>query len=397
MPIPLRWVPRELIVRLTQGTSIDEFHATFGTSTIEELPQALTYLVATPAGMSLHDLINNMNYSSLCDYAEYNYLLDTPESEQHSLAIYEGDYDHENYVDQYALVRIGAAKAHASSTGSGVLVAVIDTGIDLDHPDLVDNLGAPGYDFIDGDWEPADLPNGTDDNGNGLIDEAAGHGSHVAGIIAAAAPGVVLLPLRVLNSDGTGTAFHVTRAIYYAIDAGAQVINLSLGLEARVDAMARAIQKARNVGVLVVASAGNRGIEDEDHFPASLPEVMAIAATNAFDRKALFSNYGHHISISAPGEGIMSTYWNGGYAIWSGTSMAAPFVAAAGAIRLAMEPLDPGDLRRLIEDTSFEINEGPYELGEGRVDLLALVQAPPQRRGPSSAVELLPGRTRDRP
>jgi thermitase len=207
----------------------------------------------------------------------------------------------------------------------------------------------------------------------------------VAGIVAAAAPGVVLMPLRVLNSDGTGTAFNVTRAIYLAIDGGAQVINLSLGLNSRVDAMEIAIGEAKDAGILVVASAGNRGIEDPNHFPAGLSDVMAIAATDAFDRKASFSNYGRHISVSAPGEEIMSTYWNGGYAVWSGTSMAAPFVSGAGALRLAMESVDPKHLQRLIEATSFKIDTAPYDLGKGRVDLLALTQARrPDRDVPDS-------------
>ncbi len=372
-------VPGELIVDVADGRSIEEVHASFGTSTVHSLPGTPTYLVAAPLGVPLADLAAGIANSQLCSGVDLNYLIETPESEQGSFAFYDGGFDHGDYVDQGALARIGAPAAHAVSTGAGVLVAVIDTGIDLDHPDLADNLGPAGYDFVDEDAVPADLPDGIDEDGDGEVDEATGHGTHVAGIIAAAAPDVVLLPLRALDSDGTGTAYDVTRAIRYAISAGAQVINLSLGLDSTVEAMEDAIQDARDARILVVASAGNRGVQDENHFPARLSEVMAVAATNDQDLKATFSSYGHHISVSAPGVGIMSTYWNGGYAIWSGTSMAAPFVAGAGAVLLAVAAGDAEEARRAIEDTSFDLDreQQPYHglLGEGRIDLLSLVLA----------------------
>jgi subtilisin family serine protease len=355
--------------------TIEDVHAMFATSTVEGIPASATYLIAAPEGVSTDYLQPAIKYSNMCDCAEPNYLLETPESEQRSFAIYEGGFGHQEYVEQYALDRIRSAEANAVSTGDGILVAVIDTGIDADHPDLIDNLSGSGYDFVDEDSDPADLPNGLDDDLDGAIDEATGHGTHVAGIIAAAAPDVVILPIRVLDSDGNGTVFNVTQGIYFAMGAGAKVINLSLGLDETVDSIKRAIQAAHEADILIVASAGNRGLPDPYHFPAGRSEVMAIAATDALDHKALFSSFGSHIAVSAPGEGIMSTYWNGGYAIWSGTSMSTPFVAAAGALRLSLLPEGPDEIQHRIEESSYELDRSPYEgeLGEGRIDLLSLV------------------------
>jgi len=372
-------VPGQLVIRVAPGRTIDEVNAEFGTTVLEALPDQSTYLVAASPSPPLSTLAADLVGSMICDTAEPNYLLTSPETEQASLAIYEGSFDHGDYVDQEALVRIRADRAHAHATGVGVIVAVIDTGVDLDHPDLLDNLAAapPGFDFIDEDLEPEDLPNGIDDNGNNLVDEAAGHGSHVAGIVAATAPDAGLLPLRVLDSDGTGTAYNVVRAIYHAIDSGADVINLSLGLEVNVLAMETAIRVAHEADILVVASAGNRGISDEDHFPAGYAEVMAVTATDAADRKAPFASFGEHISMSAPGVGIMSTYWNGGYAVWSGTSMSTPMISGAGALCMSLVPVSPDEAKHLIEDGSVELDgeQTPYEglMGEGRVDLFGLV------------------------
>lgn len=366
----------QAVIRLSPGVTIEDVNATYWTTTVAAVPGRREYVVAGPEGLPTAALIAGMAYSGLCADAEPNFRLGTPESEQASLAIYEGVFGHDDYVDQEALARIRAPAAQAIASGAGVLVAVVDTGADLDHVDLLDNL-VPGRDLVDGDLDPSDLPDGIDNDADGVVDEAAGHGSHVAGIIAAVAPAVSIMPVRVLDSDGNGDAFTVAGGIYAAIDAGADVINLSLGLHETARVMRRAIQEARQAGVLVVVSAGNAGVRINRQFPANLSEAMTIAATDRYDLKAVFSNYGSNVSVSAPGVGIMSTYWNGGYALWSGTSMAAPFTAGAAALRLGQGELPPGPLQQRIEDTSQPLNVYGGELGEGRIDLLALV-APPK-------------------
>lgn len=376
---PELFVEGQAVIRLAPGVAIEEVNALYGTTTVAAEPGRREYLIAAPAGASTRGLVSSLIYSGLCVDCEPNYRLGTPESEQASLAIYEGIFGHSDYVDQDALSRIRAPAAQTIANGAGVLVAVLDTGADLDHPDLADNL-VPGLDLVDGDADPSDLPNGIDDDDDGFLDEAAGHGSHVAGIVAAVAPAVAIMPIRVLDSEGNGDAFAVARGIYAAIDAGANVINLSLGLGETVDVMKRGIQEAREAGILVIVSAGNAGARIDHHFPANLSEAMTIAATDRYDRKAYFSNFGSDVSVSAPGVGIMSTYWNGGYALWSGTSMAAPFTAGAAALRLSQGTLPPGDLQQRIEEASYPIDAQPHayrgELGEGRLDLLPLVLVP---------------------
>jgi hypothetical protein len=376
------WVPNQLVIRVADGWTIEQVHKRCHTHTLAALPDGDTYLVGSPPGWPILELADYMVHAGYCYSAEPNYLLETPESEQMSLAFYEGGFGHEDYVDQGALTRVGAFMAHHVSTGAGVVVAVIDTGIDRDHPDLVKHLHPAAYDFIESDAEPDDRPNQLDDNRNGHVDEATGHGTHVSGILAAVAPGAEILPLRVLDSDGTGTVFAVAQAIYHANQHGAQVINLSLGLTGTANAIQRAIEQANMDGIVIVSSAGNRGVRDERHFPARLPEVIAVAATDQDDRKADFSNYGAHISVSAPGVGIMSTYWNGGYALWSGTSMSVPFVSGAAALRLGIDPRSPSAIRDIIEETSARLPgdcPDPFAglMGAGRVDLYSLVIAQP--------------------
>ncbi len=376
---PELYVVGQAVFRLAPGASIDGINARFGTTTVSAVPERGEYLVSGPEGVPTGDLVLGLAHSGLCTGAEPNYRLASPEAEQVSLAFYEGTFGHSDYVDQTALARIRATEAQQIADGGGVLVAVLDTGADLDHLDLADNL-VPGIDLVDGDNDPSDLPNAIDDDEDGLIDEAVGHGSHVAGIIAAVAPAVSIMPIRVLDSEGNGDAFAVARGIYLAIDAGADVINLSLGLDETADAMKRAIQDARDAGILVTVSAGNAGTRIGHHFPANLSAAMTVAATDANDYKATFSNFGSDVSVSAPGVGIMSTYWNGGYALWSGTSMSAPFVAGAAALRLSQGPLGPDELRQRIEDASFPLDFLPRtylgELGRGRLDLLPLLMPP---------------------
>lgn len=369
-------VPGQVLTRVSAGETIENVNAAFGTSIVRQIEGTRSFLVATPAGMPESVIVTGMNVSVLCEAAEPNYILQAPEAERLSIAFYEGTFGHGDYVDQDALLRIGAPAAQLLATGAGVRVAVIDTGADLDHPDLTDNLGA-GYDFIDRDPFPADLPNFIDDDGDGVVDEATGHGTHVAGIVAAVAPDVTILPYRVLDSDGLGTVFDVAEAVHRAVADGAQIINLSLGLSEVSEIMRRELQAAEAAGVLVVSSAGNAGIDDRYHFPASQNNtVLAVTATDGNDIKAYFASYGSHIDVSAPGVGIMSTYWNGGYAIWSGTSMAAPFVAGAAALGLELQPVLGNEVQGVIESTSFDLDLHGHawsgRIGEGRVQLDAL-------------------------
>ena len=241
---------------------------------------------------------------------------------------------------------IDAPEAWAISTGSpAVKVAVIDTGIDYTHPDLAANY-AGGYDFVNLDADPMD---------------DHGHGTHVSGTIAAAmnnptgdpaaaegvvgvAPNARILAYKVCAADGTCTDFAIQQAIAQAIADGAKVINMSLGSPDASQSFAQSVQDAWNAGLVIVAAAGNDGVDTKLSYPAAFDNVISVAAFDEDDRRASFSNFGSWVDISAPGNVVLSTYpmsscvpttepGNTGCYTWlSGTSMASPHVAGAAAL-----------------------------------------------------------------
>jgi subtilisin family serine protease len=280
---------------------------------------------------------------------------------------------------------IGAPEAWAAGfLGQGVTVAVVDTGVDLDHPDLVSNL------FVN----PGEIPgNGIDDDGNGYVDDVhgydfadddsdpndvGGHGTHVAGTIAAAnngfgatgiAHGATILPVRVLGASGSGSSFDVAAGIRYAADLGADVINLSLG-----GGYSRAIQSAINyassLGTFIVAAAGNEASSVPSfpaQFSANYENVISVGAHQRSGSLARFSNRvgnSDSVQIDAPGVGIFSTYVGGGYASLSGTSMAAPHVAGLAALTLSANPdLTSQELRDLLATGVTDPVNGSDSLG----------------------------------
>lgn len=255
------------------------------------------------------------------------------------------------WLQQYGPGRVQLPQAWDVSTGaSGVIIAVIDTGIDLDHPDLQSKL-VPGMNFVTG----AQPPN--DDHG---------HGTHVAGIAAAstnnslgvagASWGARLMPLKVLDATGNGDDADVAAAIVWAADHGANVINLSLGGPCPSPVMELAATYAYTMGVTLVAAAGNGA--GPVLCPGAAADVMAVAATDGSDQRASFSNFGPQVDIAAPGAGIYSTERGGGYGYRSGTSMAAPFVAGVAAILAGQPTFDsPDKIRAAIENTALDLGQ----------------------------------------
>lgn len=218
------------------------------------------------------------------------------------------------------------------STGSAAgVMAILDTGISLDHPEFTNRL-LPGYDFINEDDDPSD---------------DHGHGTHVAGIAAAAlnnetgtagiCPNCAILPVKVLDSGNKGTWGSVAAGIYYAVDQGARVINLSLGASVSSRTLERAIQYAEEHDVLVIAAAGNAA-STTPFYPAALPYVVAVGATTDQDTLWPLSNTGEYIDLTAPGHRIYSTFLNPEYAYMSGTSMATPFVSGLAGLLVSFNP-----------------------------------------------------------
>ncbi len=219
--------------------------------------------------------------------------------------------------------------------GQGVRVAVLDTGVEEQHPDLKDSIDE-ARDFTGSMFGPSDR---------------AGHGTHVAGTIGArrnqtgvigVAPECRLLIGKVLGDDGSGRDDQVAAGIDWACDSGADILSMSLGSPQPSAAIAAAIQRAVAKGKFVICAAGNSGRPNSVDYPAKLPETVAVGAVDRHGRVARFSSQGDEVDICAPGEDVLSTYLNGSYAKLSGTSMATPFVSGVVALMLAKHRLNGG-------------------------------------------------------
>ncbi|MEK7317256.1 MAG: S8 family serine peptidase [Candidatus Eisenbacteria bacterium] len=269
--------------------------------------------------------------------AEIDGLFETPEGRQVSVAFDDGDGTPEEISTQPAGLTVGFAAAHAVSRGAGIRIAILDTGASGTHPVLAGRI-ADGWDFVGGDPDPSEEANGKDDDRDGFIDESAGHGTHVAGIIATGAPDAQLLIARVLDADGRGDFANVAAGVRWALDRGARVINLSLGGVRGSNIVQDALEAAESTGVVCVSSAGNWGSDKPEEFPAKSSHVAAVAAVDAGNAPASFSSFAGYVAVSAPGVAIRSSYLDGRYASWSGTSMAAPFVSATAALLVSIHP-----------------------------------------------------------
>jgi subtilisin family serine protease len=299
--------------------------------------------------------------------AEENALNASPEARKNRVFAIGTRQDYTS--DQWALDALRLTAAHAVSTGQGIRVAVLDTGVDTRHPDLRGRL-MPGHDFVDGDLDASEV--------GSRKDLGFGHGTHVAGIVARAAPGATIMPLRVLDPQGQGNAWVLAEAILFSVDPdgnpatddGVQVINLSLGTPDRtkiLDTVARLascsipavpnpLEPADDLsdpgyngdkqrclgsrGAAVLAAAGNDRSSLKE-YPAAEGAygLAAIGASNAAGRIATFSNFGSWVHLVAPGEDITSSVPRGGFGTWSGTSMATPWASATAALLLASDPL----------------------------------------------------------
>ncbi|SDC72858.1 Subtilase family protein [Paenibacillus sp. UNCCL117] len=259
-----------------------------------------------------------------------------------------------------------------------VIVAVVDTGADLTHPDLKDQL-VSGINVVNQEGDPQD---------------DVGHGTHVAGVIGALVNnnlGVAgmswynrIMPVKVLDATGAGSTYAVAQGIIWAVDHGAKVINMSLGNYADAQFLHDAIKYAYDRDVVMIAASGNDNTETPG-FPAAYPEVFAVAAVDSNKSKASFSNYGDYIDVAAPGVSIASTYPHNQYAALSGTSMASPHVTALAAlIRSANPELKNTEVMQLMRDTATDLGPKGKDkyYGYGLIDVARALQAArPQAAG----------------
>lgn len=251
-----------------------------------------------------------------------------------------------------------------------IKVAVVDTGVDYTHTALKGKIDtADGYNFV------SNTTDAMDDNG---------HGTHVSGIIATnsltSGIGLVgitgnldvkIIPVKVLDSSGTGYSDIIAEGIQWAADKGADIINLSLGIKDSVPEIDTAIQYATNKGALVVVAAGNDNADCKDYSPASNSNVYTVSALTKKDLKASYSNYGEKVEISAPGDEILSTGLNGKYDYMSGTSMSTPVVSAVAAIIKAEKPSStPNDIKKVLDGSAKDLGQTGKDIyyGYGEVN-----------------------------
>ncbi len=418
-------------VRVADHSTIDEVLARInadyaGTHVEAAIESHATYLLRMPAGSVDCDVVEALIESLVAErgapadpnrplvWAELNYEAETTEGSTGTVFVsMEAAPGAEMYEVQYARDLLGLDQAALLSTGRRVAVAVVDTGIDPDHPLLRDVLLA-GYNFIDDSTDTAERRDGIDDDADGRADEMYGHGTFMAGLIHRVAPDAMILPVVVLDNDGQGEAFRVAQGIYYAIDRGVEVINLSAGSTKEAEIVEDALEAARRRGILVVAAAGNDNRREPARYPAVSGKAIGVTATDDHDRRADFSNWNDDIAIAAPGtsvlsgfveaapiggdhdiprptfdptRSIVSTFPDGRMGVWEGTSVATAFVSGTAALLRGQHPEWPANaqtaesLEELLFQMSADIdalNPGyEHQLGAGRLDAAAAVAEGP--------------------
>ncbi len=373
----------EVIVRLVPGASIDDFNARYGTVTLDAISGRPIYLLRLPQKLT-HDQFELLVLGDLdLDKEELNFTASDPGGDTRS---FYGSRSTNDYQQQITATHLNLPESHLITTGSGITVAVLDTGTDSDHPTLSGRI-VPGWNFLSESSNTDDIAQGVDTSGNGAPDEFVGHGTMIAGMIHLVAPDASIMPVVVLDSDGESTSWRVAKGIYYAIDRRVNVINLSLGTSVDTFVLLDAIDEARDHWITVVASAGNFGHNGAEQFPAAMQDnrTIATAASDLTNRITDFTNLGSHIIVSAPGVEAVGTFVGGGYQIGEGTSFSTAWVSGAAALLHTVGwDHSPGNLSKVIERSARPYQDLPTQLedlaGGGVLDveaaLLRLIEDP---------------------
>lgn len=379
----------EIIVQLNVGTDVSALAGAYQLAVIDQFGKRPIWRLRVAPGASVNAVIATLRADAGVRFAEPNFESETPESRRRVVWAVGGDSG--SFGTQWAPTALRLAEAHSTSVGLGMRVAVLDSGIDLAHPALAGRLAIDaagsllGRDFVDDDVNPSE--------GGTSADLGFGHGTHVAGLVSLVAPGATLMPVRVLDAQGRGNLWVLAEALTWAVDPdsnpatddGAHVINLSLATTQRTNLMRTAValancdfdddddefedpgfdddktRCANKFGAVVLAAAGNAGNSTELQFPAAegTPGLLAVTASTELHTLAPFANHGAWVQIAAPGDRIVSTFPGGGYATWSGTSMASPLAAGTAALVLATfaDPRGvlPKDIAQRLSDRSAQL------------------------------------------
>jgi subtilisin family serine protease len=396
-----------IIVKLQAGALIGPVLTLLGADLLDSIPAVNLYLLRVSTVPVLTLTLQLLGVL----YIENDTTLNNPTFQNTGLLVTTSAPDF--YRTQPALTLVRDDQATTYYDGFGVTVADINSAVDSSHPALQGHLAA-GYDFVTAQGptyaqlnessssfldessssfldqaggQPIDpataafLTESTSsflDNGLplGLIggpNVAYGHGTMVAGLIAAVAPRAMVMPLRVFDDNGHADVFTITKAIYYATSHGANVINMSFGMNGTSRSVQDAITGAANANLTVVGSAGNANSQVKQ-YPAAYSQVISVAATDIQDRKANFSNYGSSIDVSAPGVNIISAYPGGYYVMASGTSFSSPIAAGDAAVVRSRQATGVRTAVINGTDNINGVNPAYYGmLGSGRVDVMKAI------------------------
>lgn len=332
-------------------------HVAIGARVGREIPQIGVQAVKVPAGWTVQRTLNYYKSLPTVQYAEKDYLAKADATVNDPL-----------YSQQYWLDKVGAPTAWDLSMGDPkVRIAIIDSGVDYTHEDLAGKVEL-GHDFAQNDNDPMDVD---------------GHGTHCAGIAAAKTNNGVggaglgytssIVAIRVLGDDGTGAYDWIIGGILDAVDRKVDVISMSLGGSGESQAMADAVKKAWDSGIVIVAASGNANTTVH-HYPAAIPECIAVGASDSNDQRADFSNYGADwVDVAAPGVGILSSVMGNKYEAWDGTSMACPVVAGLAGLMKSYNPTSTNqEVREAIESTTVDVGNW---IQFGRIDAPAAIAA----------------------
>jgi thermitase len=360
---------QQILVKFKPGTSLPEtaeIHRQLGGQAKETIPGIGVQVVTVPKGQAMAKVKGYSAHPRVA-YAEPDFVAQAA-----------GGPDDQYFYEQWALTIIGAPQAWDVTTGSPTInIAILDTGVDLDHPDLA-----------------AKIVSNINFSSSATVDDVDGHGTHVAGIAAAMTNNGIgvaglgyastIMNVKVLGDTGAGSYSGLASGIIWAADNGAEVISMSLGGSSYSSTLENAVNYAWSKGVVVVAAAGNYG-STTPFYPAAYANCMAVAATNGWDAKASFSNYGDWVDVAAPGTGIYATLKNSSYGSMSGTSMAAPHVAGLAALVFTTVSDTSGngklndEVRSRIETTCDDI--GVSGIGHGRINAAQAVGSVPPPPG----------------
>lgn len=386
-------VPDELVVKLNNAADLQLLLAEYELSLLDQFGRRPIYRLRAGAGSDIESLQERLSADPRVRYAEPNALHTTPEERRHSAWAIGGDAG--VYATQWNTRALRLAEAHALSSGAGVRVAVLDTGVDARHPALAGRL-VPGFNFVDFNADPSEQ--------GSAGDPGYGHGTHVASLIAQVAPQARIMPIRVLDVQGIGNIWVLAEGLLHAVDPdgdpttddGAHVINLSLGTTRPTELLEDIAEIARcddddddvdddedhdddvvrcaiAGGAVVVSAAGNSGDETQ-YFPAAEERngAIAVAASTEADTLASFSTRGSWVQVAAPGDQVYGAIPGSRWGVWSGTSMAAPMVAGAVALLRARYPQwEPGDFVDRLVVTGAALCGSPLK----RIDAAAALGA----------------------